>query len=92
MVAGSDDDGQFGEFIVKLHEEIIEKLFHVDTRLLDVEHIAAHHESVGGVGFAPVFELAEEMAVFVGAAVVLIKNLTEMEVGCVKNAHEWFSF
>ena len=89
MVACSDDDGQLGEFIVKLHEEIVEKLFHMDTRLLDVEHVAAHHESVGGVGFAPVFKLAEEMAVFIGAAVVLIENLTEMQVGSVKNAHKY---
>ena len=91
MVAGSDDDVHVGHLFLELYELLVEQFFRGRRRLLDVEHIAAHKQDIGLFFLAPSRQLVEEMEVLVAAIVVLVEDLTYVQVGSVQYFH-WLWF
>ena len=83
MVAGSDDDVHVGHLFLEFYELLIKQFLRGRRRLLDVEHIAAHKQDIGLFFLAPSRQLFEEMEMFVAPFVVLVEDLTYVQVGSV---------
>lgn len=69
-------------------DEIVGKSFlDCGRRLLNVEHVATHKQSVWLFFLAPLFQLMEEVAMFITPVVVLVDDLPQMQVGCMQYLH-----
>lgn len=80
MVACRDDDVHGWALKMELHEIVVEGFLHRGGWLLDVEHVAADEQRIGLFLSAPFRELLEEVAVFVRTVVVLVDDLSEMQI------------
>ena len=72
----SDDDVHVGTLLMQTNKILRKYFLHGGRRLLDVEHVTAHDQSIGLFVPAPLLQLTEEVTVLIASVVVLINNLT----------------
>ena len=87
MISGRQDDAQVRTLPAKADKVACELQPYVGRRLLDIEDIPRHQKRIGTVSLTPIQQLAEEAVMFIGAVVVLIDDLPEVQVGSVDDFH-----
>ena len=87
MIAGRDDDVHLRTYPMQPNEIVGKGLFYRCRGLLDVKHITAYQQRIRLFFLAPAFQLTEEVAMLVSSVVILIDDLTQVQISCMQYLH-----
>ena len=87
MIASRNDYVHLGTLLVQPDEIVGKCLFYCCRGLLDVKHITAHEQSIWLFFLTPLFQLTEEVLMLVTAVIVLIDDLTQVQVSSMQYLH-----